>query len=213
MLFCKQKSKREAYYYFCYTKPENKHPLEYFIFGFVVATTIATAFAAYATWGQWQTAFDQERRSLRAYVFFERAGVAFKDKMLSADFIIKNAGQTPAYELSTWFQTKIQKAGTPFVFERIQNAMTTKSMIGPGGSTIPSTTIKIPEGGEKIIAALQEGSFVYYTFGEIEFHDAFHDYWCVKFSMRSIKFENGNLLLGGTEEGNEEKKGHCDPSQ
>ena len=53
------------------TEKKRKHWLEYAIFVFVVATTIATLGAAYYTRQQWLTAIDSEQRQTRAYVFLK----------------------------------------------------------------------------------------------------------------------------------------------
>ena len=49
---------------------ERKHPLEYLIFVFVVATAVATGFAAYYTGRQWKTAHETLVVSERAFVHF-----------------------------------------------------------------------------------------------------------------------------------------------
>ena len=80
---------------------QKKHPLEWAleigVFLLLFSTLIATSFAAYFTAKQWQTADDQERRSLRAYL-----GVAdYKvDRVAGAIvFTVANGGQTPARDV------------------------------------------------------------------------------------------------------------------
>jgi hypothetical protein len=87
-------------------KPDPKHPLEYAIFFFVVATAAATATAAYYTRNQWFTAQDQlgvaqdtERRQLRAYLYVDHGPITVTDSTASAEIMIHHAGQTPAYKL------------------------------------------------------------------------------------------------------------------
>lgn len=112
MLFRKKQDNKPAYYYFCHAKAESKHPLEWGIFIFAIGTTVATAFAACATWGQWGTAEHQERMSLRAYVVVTGFGVYCPDcgdnatvpkdiivTRNATNIIIENNGQTPAYNV------------------------------------------------------------------------------------------------------------------
>ena len=78
-------------------KPESKHWMEYAIFFFVVATAIATGFAAYFTGQQWQTAADTEKRQLRAYVAVLPSDVENFGQPSGQKFTLirKNYGQTP----------------------------------------------------------------------------------------------------------------------
>lgn len=82
-------------------KPEGKHWLEYAIFVFVVATALATTAAAYYTRRQWLTGQDTEQRQLRAYVDVmptdETSFLA--NAPASVGFVVKNDGQTPAFEV------------------------------------------------------------------------------------------------------------------
>jgi len=79
-------------------KAEPKHWLEYAIFLFVIATAIATGFAAYYTRQQWLTAEDTEKRSLRAYIAIS---TTIPIKMDSEKIVITmdNFGQTPAKDV------------------------------------------------------------------------------------------------------------------
>jgi hypothetical protein len=84
-------------------KPEPKHWLEYAIFVFVIATALATGFAAYYTRQQWLTAEDQERRSLRAYVsvVIDQNPDLSKEHM-DISVIWENHGPTPAFKFRAW---------------------------------------------------------------------------------------------------------------
>ena len=82
---------------------ERKHPLEYFIAGFLVLTFVATAIAAYYTRLQSLTADDTEKRSLRAYILANQPSVIIDDfNIVHARVQIKNSGLTPAYRVFGW---------------------------------------------------------------------------------------------------------------
>ncbi len=100
---------------------EKKHPLDVWIFVFLVFTFLATSAAAYFTGKQWLTADDQERRSLRAYVTANGGGATIsiepttKKIMMHGAVQIHNTGNTPAYKLLVKVAAKIDKRdATPF---------------------------------------------------------------------------------------------------
>ena len=79
---------------------ERKHPLEYLIFVFVVATAVATGFAAYYTGQQWKTAHDTLVVSERAFVDFGGANAVVgrdpdpkKSEVLTVFTSITNSGK------------------------------------------------------------------------------------------------------------------------
>lgn len=82
-------------------KPEGKHWLEYAIFGFVVATTVATSFAAYYTRGERDVMTDQEQRQLRAYVSAD-TGVWrwIPNPRFGQQLILFAHGETPAKQIT-----------------------------------------------------------------------------------------------------------------
>jgi hypothetical protein len=97
-----------AYYCYCYTKPEKKHPLEYAIFSFVVLTTFATCYAAWYVRGQAIAAREANIIVQRPYITVteldireEYAGDVPRNEFLGWSFrpIIENSGATPTQNL------------------------------------------------------------------------------------------------------------------
>jgi hypothetical protein len=74
----------------------------------VVVTAIATSVAAYYTTKQWETAQDQERRSLRAYLGIANYKVDRAEGAITFD--IANGGQTPARNVRVVRNLKIDPA-------------------------------------------------------------------------------------------------------
>src|SRR5580700_52323 len=79
-------------------KAEPKHWLEYAIFVFVIATAIATGFAAYYTRRQALTAADTEQRQLRAYLGISSPVINEAEGVITLQ--VSNGGQTPATNIS-----------------------------------------------------------------------------------------------------------------
>jgi hypothetical protein len=80
-----------------------KHPLEWAIAFLLFGTLVATAFAAFYTKKQWETATDTEQRSLRAYVMPTQATITIDDSNnVSVHIVTKNFGQTPASQVHFW---------------------------------------------------------------------------------------------------------------
>src|ERR1700760_3840147 len=82
---------------------EPRHWIEYGVFVFVVVTAVATSMAAWYTRKEAQTAAENGRRQLRAYVFPDQANLVWQgnSRPTVAEIEIRNSGQTPAYRLST----------------------------------------------------------------------------------------------------------------
>jgi hypothetical protein len=80
---------------------QTKHPFEWAleigIFMLLLLTLIATSCAAYFTKKQWETADDQEKRSLRAYLGIADYKVDRAEGVIT--FNIANGGQTPARDV------------------------------------------------------------------------------------------------------------------
>lgn len=135
------------------TKPEKKHWLEYAIFLFVVATAAATGLAAYYTRNQWCTMQDQlsimrdtEVRQLRAYILPAGSSIRVDaENIIHISLILKNFGQTPAYDLSGWVCIVIDnysdndfKQDAPSrmlpIPSYIDDSIPPKSVLGPGST-------------------------------------------------------------------------------
>jgi hypothetical protein len=137
-------------------------------------TLIATSVAACYTRKQWLTADDQERRSLRAYVFVE--GSFFEQNAESATFkiSIKNSGQTPAYKVRYW--TKIGLMDYPLPEDKFPAAPDPSEVkfigvVAPQGTyEMNVTRLFIYQGEERESLAPNKALYVA---GRIDYEDAF----------------------------------------
>jgi hypothetical protein len=154
---------------------EPRHWLEYGVFAFVVVTAIATATAAWYTRKESETAAENGRRQLRAYVFPDQANLLWQGtaKPTQAEIGIKNSGQTPAYRLST--ATAVVVGDFP-----LQGALHVPPMpdnhtvVPPSGNYALSVTMAQPLTGDQL-KAIQKGTQAIYAFGEISYVDAFDE--------------------------------------
>jgi hypothetical protein len=149
------------------------------------------------------------QRQLRAYVVVERGiignvadpttdygkSVATVARILqgqtgpTAQITIKNAGQTPAYEVVHWGSTSIREYPLATLLPTMPRSQNKKwavlarfmpkipvtrlvSVLGPSISDIKTVRLKDPLTQEQI-QGLRDGNMAIYCFGEIEYRDAF----------------------------------------
>jgi hypothetical protein len=152
---------------------EPKHWIEYGVFAFVVITAIATAIAAWYTRKESETAAENGRRQLRAYVFPDQANLVWQGtaKLISAEIGIKNSGQTPAYRLST--ATAVIVGDFPLQADlHVPTMPDNHTVVPPNGSYALSVSMAQPLTGDQL-KAIQKGTQAIYAFGEISYVDAF----------------------------------------
>ncbi len=152
---------------------EPRHWLEYGVFAFVVVTAIATATAAWYTRREWETAVDNGRQQLRAYVFPDQANLVWEGtaKPTMAEIVIKNSGQTPAYKVSTAMTIGIREY--PLREELSVPSMPSKpTVMPPAGSATLSAGMAQPLTADQL-KAVQKGTQAIYVFGDIAYTDAF----------------------------------------
>lgn len=147
---------------------------------------------ARAAEGQIRIAKDTEEKQLRAYVnLFEASAAVDANNLLRAAVIIKNFGQTPAYNATHWacsgirdFPTGGQIGGEPDDLRHYpeEEALTAPVIINPGGienyGHIFFCDDPIPEdhtlaADEK--AGLVSGTKVVYIYGRTDYTDIFGD--------------------------------------
>jgi len=124
---------------------------------------------------------------LRAYVHVTEAAIHYLDQPLSqVHLVIKNSGQTPAYDLVDWMGVRLTHF--PLAIELLPpepgSISTSKSSIGPGVSYNKVHEIRVSNENK---AALRNGTWAIYVFGEIHYRDAF----------KIDRFTRYRLIYGG----------------
>jgi hypothetical protein len=186
---------------------EPRHWIEYGVFAFVIITAIATATAAWYTRKEWETAVDNGRRQLRAYVFPEQARLIWQGtaKPTVAEIVIKNNGQTPAYRLSTVMA--VLAGDNPLVGDlRIPPMPRNHTVVPPTGSYTLSVPMSQTLTADQL-KAIQKGTQAIYAFGEIAYEDAFGECRMTRyrFYYTGAGAENGGRVdLAYLDEGNAE---------
>ena len=121
-------------------REEKKHPLQWIIAFMVFGTLVAASIAARYTEKQWETAADQERKSLRAYIIISDFGVFCPDcgdrTLTSASPVtyvnsirsrFENNGLTPATKVAgitnLWPGREITRSSQVISLSRIMNKM------------------------------------------------------------------------------------------
>ena len=183
------------------SKKEGKHPLEYFIAVFLVLTFIATAIAAYYTCQQWLTAYDTEKRSLRAYVGVSRPRLqcpdcgnssykepGFADGMIATanllEFVIKVSGVTPAYNVHLrhvdWEPIPINilyPFGSPYVKHAdVAQVAESRPTILPSESLPFQVAIRVRDFEDPKI-----GKYRLRLYGDVDYTDVFDRDWTAEF--------------------------------
>ena len=169
------------------------------------ATHIASRAADAAT-AQAKISEDTEKRQLRAYVFVDKASVTLDGLTLRGVVDLKNAGQTPAYDLVVKSLLQTDEAGKPFIPKPFDKVELDRTILGPGGSVYPRSELTIPPDNTVAIPALKKGQAVIYMVGQARYRDAFDRDWILDFRLRSYSFESGSWILHSTEEGNKESQ-------
>lgn len=121
----------------------------------VVALVIAIIAAGFA-WYQGWVARDAEKRSLRAYVFIEKADFNVKDHTLIAVLSVENSGQTPAYDFEMWQRMQTQPATDEFSYLPTSSKAPKidKSIIGPGTTVVPQATLDVPADNQAVYSLI-----------------------------------------------------------
>jgi hypothetical protein len=202
---------------------DKKHPLDWWIFIFLVFTFIATATAACYTRKQWITADDSEKRSLRAYVMpFQMALKLTPDNHVSATVIIKNFGQTPARHFRGWdclavrdFVTKDAHLVDPTDLPPWPNSDKLSSLTLAQGDTTTVSPVYFCDGNDGPInrilttdevASVRGNSKAIYIYGNIKYDDVFgNPHWTNYRRLSSGRFGLGDGTLINAEEGNNDE--------
>jgi len=171
---------------------------------------------------------DTAQKQLRAHVFPEvgdisnvanplphhvvpnpnHAGINFPRVGPIASVVIKNFGQTPAYEVIHWMNIHLQEFPLRNPLPRRQKHPGfpfTKSTLGPGGKTSKSIKLNAPLTNQQI-ADLRAGNSAIYVYGVIVYKDAFGKRQRTYFRLMHVEAAGAigiSTALTGYGEGNE----------
>jgi hypothetical protein len=183
-------------------RTDKRHPLEWAIAFMLFGTLVATAFAACYTKKQWETAVDNEQRSLRAYV-----GIAVPSNgpiqrgpatSPTIKLGIKNFGATPAYKMT--YETGAAVRPYPIPKDNDYNAIPEFSShvpitvwsgpLDPVGISI-SMQLTTDE-----IARIKDGRAErFYMWGTISYFDAFKRRHFTNYCISFLDISNTNALF------------------
>jgi hypothetical protein len=144
----------------------------------VVVTLILVVVGAYQAY----IVRDTSRRQLRAYVYISCETPHEKlPEGVMAEFSIKNAGETPAYEVDYWMYHELREY--PLVTELNNSApddFTFPSILPKGTEYNVHPEVKLTE---TEMQALLGGTKAYYFWGQIQYRDTFRTKRVTKFAF------------------------------
>lgn len=150
-------------------------------------------------------AADTERRQLRAYMVVEFASVTRIQvgQNIEAEVIIKNTGQTPAYNITGFTGIMADQLPLGHSFPEIKTHNLATTIVGAGGvvrSRLPT------RGGaltNEILAKINAGTAAVYVMGKITYTDAFRVSRFLKYRLYMTKLaETSGLFQPVDVEGN-----------
>lgn len=175
--------------------------------GALFLATAALIFTGLAQW--WETRRNADRQ-LRAYLSVISGGVKAKNKdgnvFLVVKFEIKNAGQTPAYKVSTWFDAEVRDLPQfvpAFAVAPPPETRGGQSIVGPGTSIeLHGADLPVTADAYTMLSTGEMNAL--YVWGQVDYVDAFGKPRWTKFRMRAIRRgEPGTWTLGPEPEGND----------
>jgi hypothetical protein len=136
---------------------------------------------------------------LRAYVFAIAGRIedAFSAKGGKVVVILQNSGQTPAYDCTVRYDTRLVKDTEPCPTTEPANLAQSRGDIAPGASKNMSIGLRALGSGER--AALEQvgGGAILYAFGRIQYTDAFkkerRQWFCYAFGGIYGSSDSGGL--------------------
>jgi hypothetical protein len=147
--------------------------------------------------------FEQTaRRQLRAYMSIVGGGITINGSVLSAGLRIKNTGQTPASNVTTYTHVGITNDISIMDFAVIRDNAASNGLIGPGHDMATGNRIDIgPD-----LANFLNGTMLLFAWGQIEYTDAFGSQWTQDFRYCGAPLTNGAWSLQPEPQGNEERE-------
>jgi hypothetical protein len=175
-----------------------------------ISTVVMAIFTIALTWSTyllWKSGEKHSERELRAYL-----GIAEGDIQqhvdpakgrLKAQMVIRNTGQTPAYNVRLIASFDFHKIPrTEFAAYGIGKIQQSNATIDPGVEVI------VPLVAEKLVSeenfkAVREGRFAFFFYGRIEYRDTFRKERFRNFRWIADNDDTGSLAWRVCEEGNE----------
>jgi hypothetical protein len=144
-----------------------------------------------------ELASNTAERQLRAYVFIDHASLVDFDGVPTVQVLIKNAGQTPAYNVVAWNAVQLHRFPLAIELVRPDNVEITRCNSGPGMSF--HLTTKLSELREAHRAAIRAGVQALYVFGRADYVDAFGRnrflQWRLLYGEESARRPDGSLRV------------------
>jgi hypothetical protein len=136
--------------------------------------------------GMWQVfiARDTENRQLRAYLGIFYAKNESSSGIFKAIYIIKNTGQTPAYNVKTSIRTGCKPLSSKVAFDTslVHGGHPSTSIISPGDPAYIEQRIPV---SDSVMIFLNNGSAAFFTWGELQYMDVFGNTHTTKFRFTS----------------------------
>lgn len=207
-----------------------KHPLEWIIAFMVFGTLIATSVAAWYTKKQWETASDQEMRTLRAYFIIKDIAVVCKecgDVRISPtppestsntiSILIENTGQTPGHKTDvkvSWYP--VQGTGPQvrlpddFGFQDvIRDPAAFRSHGDIGKDHFKLATGPIEDQDIPTFRDADTKKYSVFIYGHIDYCDVFNEPHSTAFCYKYIKNAGTNIPLCDRYNGEIRPKHRC----
>lgn len=145
-------------------------------FWLLLFSLLAAIGAAVAGWTTVRVMRDTARREMRAYVFAKPGSIRFNGRMLvRLDFTVRNAGQTPAYNVHAQFAFLPRPYPLPPGFDPgTPTHEETTNAFGPGDERPYKRELGRPL-DPKVEADLRAGTHRYYAVGLITYYDVFRE--------------------------------------
>jgi hypothetical protein len=154
--------------------------------------------------GALHVASDTERRQLRAYMVLDSVSITRLEvgKTIEVEVIMKNTGQTPAYNISGYTAIMYDRFPLGRPFPPVENDNINTTISGSGGlvrGKVPTLHALTDE----TLAAFNAGTMATYVSGKITYIDAFGDHHFLKYRLYMTKLaESGGLFQPLDVEGN-----------
>ena len=148
-------------------------------------------------------------RQLRAYVSIDQARAYIAPVptfQINAELILKNTGQTPAYQVAIWHHGTVVDDGASFEIPEAKQPNELDGVIGAigaNGQTLSGGNFGIS--GPDVLAGINNGTKIFYLFGVIYYNDIFgREIRTTRFRLKMLRGPDGiHWVLYPTKEGNE----------
>jgi hypothetical protein len=143
-------------------------------------------------------------RQLRAYLYAANADLFFDGETICGHVKVRNAGQTPAYQVSPYFQMGTRPASDRFIEpDRDDTGRSSSMIIGPGGAGDANQKLHIGDRQAELLARVQSGDLVVYGWGRVDYFDVFKKPRWMTFRMRGAQTPRGQWVFEATDDGND----------